>query len=131
MGYQSEGCSGLDMTAGIDDKIVLNHGDFAVVPLGVCLEIPPGYEGQLRGRSGFAAKSGIGVVNGVGTIDSDYRGEIAAILINFGRDPFTIEPGMRVAQLVFTEICRAQLTAVDGVGYSERGTSGFGSTGDI
>ena len=125
--YADLGSSGLDLPAGLDAPLTLNPGDMVTLPLGVAFEIPSGYEGQLRARSGMARK-GIGVVNGVGTIDSSYRGEVCAILINYSREPYTISPGDRVAQIVFSEVLRAQLTAKEALSPTSR-RGGFGSTG--
>ncbi len=127
--YQSEGAAGADLAARLDAEIVLAPGQRALVPTGMVLEIPPGYEGQVRPRSGLAARCGVTVLNSPGTIDSDYRGEIKVILINLGSESFTIKSGDRIAQIVFCPVTRAVFSNDSGVGQTGRGSGGFGSTG--
>lgn len=122
--------SGYDLYAAIDKPINLGTlGDRALIPTGVCVAIPPGYEGQVRPRSGLAAKNGISIVNTPGTIDADYRGEIQIILVNLSTRKFAVEPGMRIAQLVFTPVALLDLDTVEELPETERGEGGFGSTG--
>jgi dUTP diphosphatase len=125
--YHSAAAAGMDLLA--DEECILAPGERRLVPTGVALEIPPGHEGQVRPRSGLALKHGIGMVNAPGTIDSDYRGEVGVILMNWGREPFTIRRGERIAQLVIAAVERAELALVEELTSSERGTGGFGSTG--
>lgn len=127
--YQTKGSAGADLSACIDEPIKIIAGEQAIIPTGIALEIPEGYEVQIRGRSGLAAKYGIGLTNGIGTIDSDYRGEINVILINLGKDSFTIEPGMRIAQMVVAKYEIAELVEVSELNVTERGEGRFGSTG--
>ena len=127
--YETEGAAGMDLRAYIDAPVVIGSGDRALIPTGLYIELPPGYEAQVRARSGLAAKHGIGLVNGVGTIDSDYRGEIKICLINHGEDAFIINNGDRVAQLVFASYVRAELDIVNKLSETERGDGGFGHTG--
>ncbi|MBA4039810.1 MAG: dUTP diphosphatase [Planctomyces sp.] len=129
--YQSAGAAGLDLHACLPPGQVLGLavGAIALVPTGLALAIPEGYEGQVRARSGLAAKHGIGLPNGVGTIDSDYRGELRVALINWGSEPFAIEHGMRVAQLVISPVVRAEVRPVGALDQTVRGQGGFGSTG--
>lgn len=127
--YQTEHSAGMDLAACIDEPIVLQPHGRAVIPTGIAIALPAGYEAQVRGRSGLAAKHGIMPANGVGTIDADYRGEIGVILLNTSDDPFTVEPGMRIAQLVIAKYERAEWEEVDNLDETARGTSGFGSTG--
>lgn len=127
--YESEGAVGADCHARIDEKIVLKAGEQVTVPLGFAVEIPEGYEMQIRARSGNARKHGIGVVNGVGTIDSDYRGEVCTILINHSENDFEINPGDRIAQAVIAPVIQAKWAEVDELSETARGEGGFGSTG--
>jgi dUTP pyrophosphatase len=128
--YQTEGAAGLDLVAAIPAhaKIVIEPGARELIPTGLLLQLPPGYEAQVRPRSGLALKNGVTVLNAPGTIDSDYRGEVGVILINHGREPFVIERGARIAQLVVAPVTRIALveTSVD---TTSRGAGGFGSTG--
>jgi dUTP pyrophosphatase len=127
---KSAHASGVDLIAAIDKPITLGTlGDRAMVPTGVCVAIPPGYEGQVRPRSGLAAKNGITVLNTPGTIDADYRGEIVVIVLNTSTRKFVIEPGMRIAQLVFAPVTMFELQTVEELPSTERGEGGFGSTG--
>ncbi|MEM9491592.1 MAG: dUTP diphosphatase [Myxococcota bacterium] len=127
--YMTEGAAGLDLSAAIDQPLPLAPGQRQAVPTGLALAIPTGYEGQVRPRSGAALKTGLTVLNAPGTIDSDYRGEVAVILINLGSEPLTIQPGQRIAQLVIAPVTRAELTVVTELPPSQRGGGGFGSTG--
>ena len=127
--YATEGSSGLDLFADIEEEIVLNPFDRAKVPTGIALEIPEGYEAEVRPRSGLALEWGVTLINSPGTIDSDYRGEIFVLLINLGKEPFLLKPGMRIAQLVFKKVERVVLKEVNELGRSERGEGGFGHTG--
>jgi dUTP pyrophosphatase len=133
--YATAGSSGMDLRAAVDAPVELEPGDTGLVPCGIMVAIPEGYEGQVRARSGLAAKHGIGILNAPGTIDSDYRGEIKVILTNFGRSPFTVRRGERIAQLVISPVARAQWDERDGagggggIGGTARGPGGFGHTG--
>ncbi len=127
--YASSGSSGLDLRACLESPVVLKPGETALVPTGIAMAIPEGFEAQIRPRSGLALHHRVGMVNGPGTIDSDYRGEIKVILINWGSEPFTIFRGDRVAQMVFARVCRAELTPVAGLDETPRGRGGFGHTG--
>ncbi len=127
--YQTEGSAAADISACINEPVTLLPGERRVIPAGFALMLPPGYEAQMRARSGLSAKYGIGLANGVGTIDSDYRGEVGAILINFGQEPFVVEPGMRVAQMVITRYEQATWQEVDQLDTTVRGEGGYGSTG--
>lgn len=119
----------MDLVACIEKPIVLQPHGRAVIPTGIAIALPEGYEAQIRGRSGLAAKFGVMPANGVGTIDADYRGEIGVILLNTSEEPFTVEPGMRVAQLVIARYERVEWIEVDDLDETERGAGGFGSTG--
>jgi len=126
--YQTPGASGLDLLAAVEAEAVLGPGDIRLIPTGLFLEIPPGYEAQVRPRSGLALRHGLTVANTPGTIDSDYRGEVGVILINLGREPVAVTRGMRVAQLVVAPVVRAEL--VEGEpNATERAGGGFGHTG--
>jgi dUTP pyrophosphatase len=127
--YMSEHASGMDLYAAVSEPLTLRPGERALVPSGFHMALPPGYEAQVRPRSGLAIKHGIGIVNAPGTIDADYRGEVKVILANFGDEPFTIRRGDRIAQMVIQPIIRAELKAVDGLPASVRGDGGFGHTG--
>jgi dUTP pyrophosphatase len=127
--YQSEGAAGFDFRANLEQTVTIRPHERAIVPTGIHIALPAGYELQLRGRSGLAAKYGIGLVNGVGTIDSDYRGEIRAILINHGNEAFVIEHGDRIAQGVIARYERAAWEPADELEQTDRATGGFGSTG--
>ena len=129
--YQSALAAGLDLLAAVpeDAPIVLAAGSYALVPTGLSIALPPGYEAQVRPRSGLAAKHGVTVLNAPGTVDADYRGEIGVLLINHGDAPFTIRRGERIAQMVIAQVTRAELTAVAELSPTDRGSGGFGSTG--
>jgi dUTP pyrophosphatase len=119
----------MDLLAAVAADIVVAPGERKLIPTGLCVALPDGYEAQIRPRSGLALKNGIALVNSPGTIDADYRGEIGVILINHGSAPFTIERGMRIAQMVIAPYTRAQFSEVIELPTSDRGTGGFGSTG--
>lgn len=127
--YHSPHSSGLDLRADITEKSILKKGDRALVPTGFAVEIPIGFEGQVRARSGLAIKNGIAVVNAPGTIDADYRGEVCVILINFGEEDFVISRGDRIAQLVISPVVQPQVVEVEALSDTSRGGGGFGSTG--
>ena len=127
--YQSEGAAGADLRAHLAEDLVIAAGARAVVPTGLRLEIPGGFEGQVRPRSGLAVKFGVTVLNAPGTIDSDYRGEVGVILVNLGAEPFRVRHGDRIAQLVIAPVVRAGFVRAEEVGGTARGSGGFGSTG--
>ena len=127
--YATPGAAGMDAVAAVTETIVLAPGERFPVPLGFCMAIPDGYEVQVRPRSGLTLKNGITVPNSPGTIDSDYRGEVKALLINLGQKPFAIERGMRICQLVPAAVTRATLAVVETLDDTLRGAGGFGSTG--
>lgn len=127
--YATQFSAGLDVRAANPEPIVLEPLGRAMVPTGLYLEIPAGYEVQVRPRSGLAAKKGVTVLNSPGTIDADYRGEVRVILVNLSSDPFTIVPGERIAQMVFARHEQVDWEEVDTLEESERGAGGFGSTG--
>lgn len=119
----------MDLSACIDQPVTLGSLERAVIPTGVAIALPPGYEAQVRARSGLSAKHGITMANGVGTIDADYRGEIGCILVNLSAEPFTVEPGMRIAQLVVARHEVVQWEEVESLPETARGEAGYGSTG--
>ena len=127
--YATELSAGMDLKANIDKPVILGSLDRAMIPTGLFIELPAGYEAQVRPRSGLAAKHGITVTNAPGTIDADYRGEICVLLVNLGREPFIINPGERIAQMVVARHERVEWEEVDALAQSERGAGGFGSTG--
>ena len=127
--YQTPGSAGLDLRAAISTPVELLPGRRALIPTGLCLAIPEGYEGQVRPRSGLAAKHGVTVLNSPGTIDADYRGEVKVILINCGLEAYTLERGDRVAQLVLAPVAQLELAVVSALDATERGSGGFGHTG--
>lgn len=127
--YSTGGASGADIRAFLDDPVAIAPGDRALIPTGITVEIPPGYEIQVRPRSGLAMKHGITVMNTPGTIDSDYRGEIGVVLYNSGNDSFLVEPGDRIAQLVLAEVPRASFVLSDSLTETTRSAGGYGSTG--
>ncbi len=129
--YQSEDAAGMDLIAAAPDgrPIVLEPGERALIPTGIAIELPKGFEAQVRPRSGLALRYGVTVLNSPGTIDADFRGEIGVILINFGQSPFVIQRGERVAQLVFAPVERVELAIRGELNQTSRGSSGFGSTG--
>lgn len=127
--YATSGASGMDLRANLDEELVIKSGEIQLVPTGIFMEIPEGYEGQVRARSGLALKYGISLPNGIGTIDSDYRGELKVILINHGKEDFVIKNGDRIAQIVFIKYEKAELEIVESLEDTERSEGGFGSTG--
>lgn len=129
--YATEGSAGMDIRAAVEDKIVIESGKVALVPTNLKVEIPVGYEIQVRPRSGLAAKHSIGILNSPGTIDSDYRGEIKIILFNFGTENFVINRGDRIAQIVLSKVDKINFKVTDELNSSSRGDGGFGHTGKI
>lgn len=127
--YATEGSSGADLRAYIKEPITLMPGERRLVPTGLFVEIPQGVEAQIRARSGLAIKHGIGLVNGVGTVDSDYRGEWNIPLINWGQEPYTIHSGDRIAQVIFSRYEKADFVSVSQISETQRGAGGFGHTG--
>ena len=127
--YKTDGSAGADLRARLPIPMVIGSGDRAAVPTGIRIELPPGYEAQVRPRSGLALEKGLTCLNSPGTIDSDYRGEIKVILVNLGREAATISDGDRIAQLVVASVSRARFVAVPVLGETARGSGGFGSTG--
>jgi dUTP pyrophosphatase len=129
--YQSAQAAGLDLVAAVpaDSPVILAAGAWASIPTGIAIALPPGTEAQVRPRSGLAARHGVTVLNSPGTIDADYRGEVAVLLINHGREPFTVTRGMRIAQVVVAAVARASLQVVARLDDTPRGSGGFGSTG--
>ena len=127
--YESEGSSGMDIRASVQKPVLLNPGEIKLVPTGLAVSVPPGYEAQIRPRSGLALHHGIGMVNSPGTIDSDYRGEVGIILVNWGNESFTVKRGDRIAQMVFSKVYRVDLVQVDDLDATYRGQGGFGHTG--
>jgi|LGOV01.1.fsa_nt_gb dUTP pyrophosphatase len=132
--YETDGSAGMDIRANFpaemrEEGVVLAAGARALIPTGMKFEIPLGYEVQIRPRSGLALKHGVTLVNAPGTIDSDYRGEVGMILINLGVEPFRVTHGERVAQMVFAQVARCEITEVTSLTSTERGAGGFGSTG--
>ncbi len=127
--YATEGSAGMDIYAAVETETIIPPGETALIPAGFSLELPPGFEGQVRPRSGLAIKHGIGILNAPGTIDSDYRGEVKVILSNFGKHPFTIRRGDRIAQLVIASFSRVEWVEVERLESTDRGAGGFGHTG--
>lgn len=127
--YETENSAGVDLHANIEEPVLLEPLQRHIIPTGICVSIPNGYEGQVRPRSGLAAKKGITVLNAPGTIDADYRGEIGVILVNLSDTTFRINPGERIAQLVFAKCERAEFVEVEELDETARGEGGFGSTG--
>lgn len=127
--YETPGAVGMDLRAAIDTEIRLPAGCRQLVPCGIAIAVPPGFEAQVRARSGLALKHGLSVVNGVGTIDQDYRGEVCALIINHGAEPYEIKPGEKIAQLVISPVEIVTLKEVDELPETQRGEAGFGSTG--
>lgn len=127
--YMTDLAAGVDLHAALSSDLTLAPGERSLIPTGLAMAIPAGYEGQVRPRSGLALKKGIALVNSPGTIDADYRGEIGIILINHGQEPVTISPGERIAQLVIAPVVRAEFVEVDGLTATRRNAGGFGHTG--
>ena len=127
--YMTEHSAGMDLFADVQGEVLLKPGERRLIPTGIALAIPPGYEGQVRPRSGLALREGITVVNTPGTIDADYRGEVGVLLINLGQQPFGVKRGDRIAQLVINPVCRAELELTDELETTSRNNGGFGHTG--
>lgn len=127
--YKTSGAAGADVCAFLSEPVVIKSGEFSMIPTGLSFAIPEGYEIQVRPRSGLAAKNGVTVLNTPGTIDSDYRGEVKVILINHGKDAFTVNNGDRIAQLIVAPVTQGVFEKTDELDSTERGEGGFGSTG--
>ena len=127
--YETEGSSGMDLSANINSNIEIEPGNSTIIPTGISVSIPKNFEIQIRPRSGLAAKNQISVLNTPGTIDADYRGEIKVILINLGKKKFVLEKGSRIAQMVLCPIAKAKIREVENLEKTDRGSGGFGSTG--
>lgn len=127
--YMSSHASGMDLFAVVDSELVLHPGEIKLIPTGIAVALPYGFEAQIRPRSGLALKHGLGLVNSPGTIDADFRGEICVIAINFGTEPITIKRGDRIAQMVVGQVCRASVELVEELDITNRGLLGFGYTG--
>ena len=127
--YETDGSSGMDLSANINSNIEIEPGDSTIIPTGISVSIPKNFEIQIRPRSGLAAKNQISVLNTPGTIDADYRGEIKVILINLGKKKFILEKGSRIAQMVLCPIAKAKIREVENLEKTDRGSGGFGSTG--
>ncbi len=127
--YQTTGAAAADIHACLDEPLTLQPMERRIIPTGLAMAIPDGYEVQVRARSGLSIKHGIAMVNGIGTIDSDYRGEVGVLVINLGQDAFTIEPGMRIAQMVLSKYEQITWQHVESLDETARGTGGYGSTG--
>ena len=127
--YQTAHAAGMDLHAAIEQPIEIPSGDIALIPCGFAVALPDGFEAQVRPRSGLAVKHGISMPNAPGTIDADYRGEVQVPLINLGKASFTVEPDMRIAQMVIAPVVRVAVCEVDSLEETERGSGGFGSTG--
>ena len=127
--YQTTGSAGMDLSARLDAPVTLQPMARAVIPTGIAIALPLGYEAQIRARSGLSSKYGITLVNGIGTIDSDYRGEVGALVVNLGQEVFTIEPGMRIAQMVIARYEQVDWRVVSELSETRRGAGGYGSTG--
>jgi len=127
--FETAQSAGMDLRANIDTPVVLQPGDRALIPTGIHMALPEGFEAQIRPRSGLAYKYGVTVLNSPGTIDADYRGDVGVLLINHGKEPFTVEDGMRIAQMVIAKYSQFEWNPVDDLDSTERGAGGFGSTG--
>ncbi len=127
--YATEHAAGFDLRAAVEEPVVLEPLERALIPTGFVFEIPEGYEGQIRPRSGLALRKGVTLLNSPGTVDADYRGEVKVLLINLGQEPVTIERGERIAQMIITPVVRVELVEVETVSTTARGEGGFGSTG--
>tara|TARA_B100001564_G_C20600773_1_gene652604 strand:- start:607 stop:1044 length:438 start_codon:yes stop_codon:yes gene_type:complete len=128
--YETNGASGMDLSAFLTNDVVIRPGNKAVIPTGLAVSIPKGYEIQIRPRSGLAAKNNLSILNTPGTIDSDYRGEIKIILINFGKENFIVKNKSRIAQMVLCPVSLGEIEEVDDLSNTDRGAGGFGSTGN-
>ncbi len=127
--YETQGSSGMDLSADIEKKIQIKPGETSIIPTGIAVALPANFEIQIRPRSGLAAKNQITVLNTPGTIDADYRGEIKVILTNFGKTTFVVEKGARIAQMVLSPVTKAKIKEVENLDKTDRGSGGFGSTG--
>ena len=127
--YKTQGASAMDLVAAIDNDIIIPSGEIKMIPTGIAIELPHNTEAQVRSRSGLAIKSGIAVVNGIGTIDEDYRGEICVGLINHSKTDFTIRRGDRIAQMAIMEVLKPEILVSDNLSQTQRDAGGFGSTG--
>ena len=127
--YKTSGAAGADVCAFLKEDIVIHHGEYTLVPTGLYFEIPEGYEIQVRPRSGLAFKNGVTVLNTPGTIDSDYRGELKVLLVNLGKEDFTVKSGDRIAQIILAPVTQADFVQAELLSQTERGEGGFGSTG--
>lgn len=127
--FETAQSAGMDLRANIDTPVVLQPGDRALIPTGIAMALPEGFEAQIRPRSGLAYKHGVTVLNSPGTIDADYRGDVGVLLINHGNEPFTVEDGMRVAQMVVAQYSQFEWNEVEDLSSTDRGAGGFGSTG--
>lgn len=127
--YESEGSSGMDIRACVRQRVLIRPGEIKRIPTGLAVAVPPGYEAQIRPRSGLALHHGIGMVNSPGTIDSDYRGEIGVIMINWGPETYAVRRGDRIAQMVLSKVFRAEMAEVETLDATSRGKGGFGHTG--
>ena len=127
--YMSPGASGMDLYADVEGEVSLAPGEVRLISTGIYISLPPGYEAQIRPRSGLALKRAIGILNSPGTIDSDYRGLVSVILINLGKNPFVVKRGERIAQMVIQKVIRAELESVDELDATSRSAGGFGHTG--
>ena len=129
--YQTEQAAGMDLCACLDEPRTLQPMERAIIPIGLAIELPANYEAQIRARSGLAIKNGITMINGVGTIDADYRGEIGVLIVNLGSEAFVIEPGMRIAQMIIARYENIKWQQVDSLNETQRGDGGYGSTGGV
>lgn len=127
--YETTSAAGMDLPAAVKEEVVIKTGETALVPTGISIALPAGYEAQVRPRSGLAARDSVTVLNSPGTIDEDYRGEIQVILINHGKSNFIVSRGMRIAQLIIAPTTQVEIDEVDTLSFTERGSGGFGSTG--
>jgi len=127
--YQSDGSSGLDLRAAVNKDLTLQPGNIELIPIGLSISLPEGYEAQIRPRSGLALRDGLGFVNSPGTIDADYRGEISVIAINWGKKPLTIKRGERIAQMVISKVSKATVAEMSELDGTKRGEGGFGHSG--
>jgi dUTP pyrophosphatase len=127
--YMTEQAAGMDLCAAVTDPVTMAPGGYARIPTGLRIAVPRGFEGQVRPRSGLAARHGVTVLNAPGTVDTDYRGEVCVVLINHGREPFTITRGERIAQLLISPVAHAEIEVVDSLDTTARGAGGFGHTG--
>lgn len=127
--YATEGSAGMDVCAAVDSETTIQPGETALIPAGICIELPIGFEAQIRPRSGLALKHSVGILNAPGTIDSDYRGEVKILLTNFGKKDFVVKRGDRIAQMIIGRYTRIEWSEVGGLGETVRGEGGFGHTG--